>query len=125
MAVNRRPCILLVDDHQDTVRVLERLFRMSGYDVRPARTAAEALREAERSPCDVVISDVGLPDRSGLDLVRELKQRHGLKALALSGFAGDADARAALAAGFDAHLKKPVKFEDLLAAVTRLLDGQA
>ena len=121
MGNNGPAAILLVDDHEDTVRVLQKLLRMSGYEVRAARTAAEALEVAEECPCDLVISDVGLPDRSGLELVTELKRKCGLKAVALSGFTDPADAKAAAAAGFDAHLKKPVHFEDLLQTVRRVL----
>src|SRR5918998_1210230 len=87
--------ILLVDDHDDTLRVLQKLLRMSGYEVRPARTAREALQIAEECPCDLVISDVGLPDQSGLVLVSELKRRCDLKAVALSGYTDAADASAA------------------------------
>jgi DNA-binding response OmpR family regulator len=119
-----RGSILLVDDHLDTVRVLERLLRMSGYAVRSARTAGEALDIAAGGDCDLVISDVGLPDRSGLELVSELKRLYAVRALALSGYTADTDARAALAAGFDAHLNKPVQFEELLAAVRALLERE-
>jgi CheY-like chemotaxis protein len=118
---NDAAAILLVDDHEDTVRVLERLLRLSGYEVRVARTAGEALEVAAECPCDLDVSDVGLPDRSGLELVGELKRRCGLKAVALSGFTDPADTRAAAAAGFDAHLKKPVQFDDLLTTVRQLL----
>ena len=59
--------ILLVDDHEDTVRVLQKLLRMSGFEVRVARTAEEALEVAAECPCDLIVSDVGLPDRSGLE----------------------------------------------------------
>ena len=125
MGQDGRASILLVDDHQDTVRMLERLLRMSGYEVRCARTANEALHVAARGDCDLVISDVGLPDRSGLELVSELKRLYAMRAVALSGYAADSDAKAALAAGFDAHLKKPVQFEELLAAVRTLLSEKS
>jgi DNA-binding response OmpR family regulator len=126
MSKDGSAAILLVDDHEDTVRVLQKLLRMSGFEVRVARTAGEALEVAAECPCDLVVSDVGLPDRSGLELVGELKRRCGLKAVALSGFTDAADAKAAVAAGFDAHLKKPVHFDELLGTVRRLLaDGPA
>ena len=121
MGITESASILLVDDHDDTVRVLQRLLTMSGYQVRAARSAGEALKVADGCPCDLVISDVGLPDRSGLELVSELKRRCDLKAVALSGYTEPADAKAAVAAGFDAHLKKPVQFEELLGTVRRLL----
>jgi CheY-like chemotaxis protein len=71
---------------------------------------------------DLLISDLGLPDRSGLDLIRELRQRGlALKAIALSGFGREEDIQRSKEAGFAAHLTKPVDFETLLRAVETIL----
>jgi CheY-like chemotaxis protein len=113
-------CILIADDHEDSLAALSRLLEMNGYTVHTARTAAEAKDLAASSRCDLFIGDVGLPDQSGLDLMRELRERHGLVGIAVSGYAGKDDVADALAAGFEKHLAKPVTFSDLLAAIEEL-----
>ena len=81
-----RRTILLVDDCVDTLEPLSRLLKMTGFDVRVARSATEALAlAATPKPADLIISDLGLPDRSGTDLMREVKQRHGLPGIAVTG----------------------------------------
>jgi CheY-like chemotaxis protein len=117
---SRSLCILVADDHQDSLKALSRLLEINGHTVYTARAAAEAKDLAAASRCDLFIGDVGLPDESGLDLMRELRTRHGLKGIALSGYAQREDAEAALAAGYAKHLAKPVKFPELLAAIDEL-----
>ena len=112
--------ILVVDDHADTVTVLRRLLTLEGYRVITASCAEEAAEAVERGDCDLIISDVGLPDRSGLELMTDLRARSGLRGIALSGYAEPADRKAALAAGFDRFLAKPVQFEKLIVAVREL-----
>jgi CheY-like chemotaxis protein len=117
-----RHSILLVDDAEDTLRPLARLLTMCGYDVRLARNAAEALEAMESpAPVDLVISDLGLPDRSGVDLMRDIKSRFDPRGIALSGYTEDQTVRDCHSAGFDRHLAKPVDFDDLRSAVTELL----
>ena len=95
---------------------------MCGYHVRVARNAAEALDAiASPEPVDLVISDLGLPDRSGTDLMRDMKARVALRGIALTGYTEDQDVRACKSAGFDRHMAKPVAFEDLRSAVSELL----
>ena len=101
---------------------------MSGHRALGAATAAEALRLAAAERCDVVVSDVGLPDRSGLDLMRELSATYAVPGIAVSGYTDAADVRDCTAAGFARHLKKPIDFKELLEAVdelTRLGGGAA
>ena len=76
------------------------------------------MEEAHR--CGLVICDLGLPDRSGADLMRDLKDRYGMRGLAVSGHTDPQAVRDIEKAGFDAHLDKPVVFDDLLAAVRDL-----
>jgi DNA-binding response OmpR family regulator len=109
--------ILLVEDHHDTGRILSRLLRLSGYTVMNAATCSEARALAGREPCAVLLSDVRLPDGSGLDLMRELKDSRGVRGVAMSGYTDEADQAAALAAGFERHLPKPVTFDQVLDAV--------
>ena len=109
--------ILLVDDHAETLGVLARLLERSGFSVDTARSYAEALEAAGRRRCDLLVSDVGLPDRSGLELMQELQARHNLRGIALSGYTDERDVSASRDAGFARHLNKPVIFSDLLRAI--------
>lgn len=119
----RPATILLVEDHPDTLRVMARLLRSLGHHVLTADTVASARRLADEAvgQFDLLVSDLGLPDGSGMDLIRELKGRHGVRGIALSGFGMDEDVRRSLEAGFDHHLTKPVSFAVLTELVDRLL----
>jgi PAS domain S-box-containing protein len=112
--------ILLVEDHEDTLRVVARLLGRLGHSVRAARGVAEALDLAARERFDLLVSDIGLPDGSGLDVMRAVRGRHGLRGIALSGFGREADIRRSREAGFEDHLVKPVDFQalkDMIEAV--------
>lgn len=83
-----------------------------------ARTLADGRRlEPE---CDVLVSDISLPDGSGLDLIREVRRGRGVPSIALSGFGTEDDVQRSRAAGFDEHLVKPVDIDQLLAAIARV-----
>jgi PAS domain S-box-containing protein len=111
--------ILLVEDDAMTCRVMTKLLQNVGHTVTSAASYDTALEVA--SPAfDLVVSDVGLPGHSGLDLMRELKNRHGLKGIALTGFGRDDDLRKSRDAGFLAHLTKPVDFTKLEEAIQRV-----
>jgi CheY-like chemotaxis protein len=112
--------ILFVEDHEDTARVLGRILRNAGFDVSHAGTVAQARTLAAGRPFDLLISDLGLPDGSGLDLMKGLREAQGMKGIALSGFGTDDDVAASMAAGFAAHLTKPVDWERLRAEIERL-----
>ena len=105
--------ILLVEDHQDTARIMLRLLRADHHVVEWAGSVQSALRVADEHPFDMVVSDLGLPDGSGLELMRQLRSRHGLKGIALSGYGMDEDLRKSREAGFIEHLTKPVNFQSL------------
>jgi DNA-binding response OmpR family regulator len=123
----RRPCVVLVDDHDATRAALARLLTLSGYLVFTAGTVAEAGRVVRDHGCDLLVADLELPDGSGLDLVRELSRSHGpgFRALAVTGFAEAGDRAACLEAGFAAFLAKPVAFDVLLDEVRALLSAAA
>jgi signal transduction histidine kinase len=112
--------ILLVEDHADTAAALTDLLRDRGYQVSTAASIAQALALAS-SPdgphIDFVVSDLGLPDGNGLDLMRELSSRHGLSGIALSGYGMDEDIRKSHEAGFRKHLTKPVDVRALEEAI--------
>ena len=117
-----RRTILLVDDSPDTLAPLSRLLKMSGYDVRLAHNAAEALQQAAGpEPVDLMISDLGLPDRHGTELMRDVKAQFGLRGIALTGYTGDQTDRDCRSAGFDRQFSKPIDFDDLRTALSEML----
>jgi PAS domain S-box-containing protein len=116
--------ILLVEDHEDTARVLGRILRNAGFDVSHAGTVAEARTLAGTRPFDLLISDVGLPDGSGLELMKALRDAQNIKGIALSGFGTDEDVAASAAAGFAAHITKPVDWDRLRAEIEKLTTGR-
>lgn len=117
----RRARILLVEDHVDTAKVMSRILHAAGHTVRVADSVHSGLRAATEEPFDLVLSDLGLPDGSGLDLMRQLREMDGLKGIALSGFGMDEDIARSRSAGFSEHLTKPVSIDKLEAAIARVL----
>jgi|GEM_PF-1167590 len=113
--------ILLVDDHSDTNTVMKMLLERRGYRVSTADSVSSALELASCTCFDLLISDIGLPDGSGLDIMRELHARSGIRGIALSGFGMEDDVRRSLEAGFAEHLTKPVSFQKLLQAIHDIL----
>jgi signal transduction histidine kinase len=113
--------LLLVDDHEATRSVLSRLLTKDGHTLCPASSKQEALATFSSQQFDAVISDLGLPDGSGLELMRELRQIRPVAGIAISGYGTEDDVRHSKAAGFVAHLTKPVKLEqvrELLAQIS-------
>lgn len=105
--------ILLVEDHRDTRNALERLLRRHQHEVWSASNASAALELAARHKLDLVISDLGLPDVSGMELMRRLRDQYGLEGIAVSGYGMDDDIVGSRAAGFVHHLTKPISLERL------------
>ena len=114
--------ILLVDDHPDTCAALEKLLTLRGHSVAAAHSMREAMEVAGAgNSFDLLISDVGLPDGNGMDLIRYLRTQRPIRGIAISGFGMDADIRKSIEAGFSEHLVKPVKLEKLEAAIARVM----
>jgi CheY-like chemotaxis protein len=113
-------CVLVVEDHDDTLRSMNMLLRRLGYEVLAAKTVHDALRIAEEQHFDILLSDIGLPDGTGLELLRQLSRRRKVPALALSGFGMDEDIERSQQAGFADHLTKPVSIDRLQAAIAQL-----
>jgi CheY-like chemotaxis protein len=111
--------ILLVEDHVDSAQTIAELLESGGHRTVIANDMASAL-ELAREPFDVLISDIGLPDGSGVELVRRLSERGPVHGIALSGFSSDLDVEQSLRAGFSEYLTKPVGTEQLLDAVERV-----
>lgn len=112
--------VLLVEDHDDCLMMMTMLLEMWGHTVTPARTIASALHAASTTAFDCVISDLGLPDGSGLHLIRKLLETRPIRGIALSGSVSDHDVEASLEAGFLKHLSKPVEMAELEAALAEV-----
>jgi CheY-like chemotaxis protein len=116
--------ILVVEDHSDTLRSMKLLLTRLGYQVLAAENMTEALRIAEEEHFDILLSDIGLPDGSGLELLKRIRERRNVPALALSGFGMDEDVERSRNAGFFDHLTKPVSIDRLQSAIAEL-DAQS
>ena len=114
--------VLLVDDHEDTCLGMQRLLNRRGYRVVVAHSVAEGLAKADTEErFDLLISDLGLPDGSGCDLMDTLRARGGPPGIALSGYGMESDIDKTRQAGFSEHLIKPVAIDRLEEAMQRLL----
>jgi PAS domain S-box-containing protein len=123
MKPDRALRILLVEDHEDTARAMADLLELMGHEVMVAGSVAAALAAAEAvhgQGIDLVVSDLGLPDGSGQDLMRELIRLYGWKGIALSGYGMEEDLRRSREAGFARHLTKPVDLDTLRAAIRQV-----
>lgn len=110
LVVARPLRLLLVEDHADSAELLAELLESRGHTVRVAATASDALARAAEEPFDLVVSDVGLPDASGYDLMKQLRDKFALKGIALTGTRESDKVRAA---GFVAYLSKPIALRTL------------
>jgi CheY-like chemotaxis protein len=117
--------ILVVDDHEDTARAMRRLLERMGYRITIAGSVLSALDTFDRHPFDLVISDIGLPDGSGLDLMRQLLRRKPVPGIALSGFGMEEDIRKSKEAGFREHLTKPVNLQKLQATIRQVAAAES
>lgn len=119
--------LLVVEDHPDTLGTLTRLLTRRGYIVRTAASLAETLEVARAYEFDVLISDIGLPDGRGTELLDQFFAIHGWRppAIAMSGFGMDDDVERSQQAGFSEHLTKPVEFSALQEAICRLASSQS
>ncbi len=113
--------VLVVDDHADTCTGMKMMLERRGYRITIAHSADQAVEKAQQQDFDLLISDIGLPDRSGYELMRELSESKGLRGIALTGFGMENDVTKARAAGFSDHLTKPINFERLDEAIRNLL----
>ncbi|HYP01862.1 MAG TPA: PAS domain S-box protein [Pyrinomonadaceae bacterium] len=117
---------LLIEDAPDTLEMLRVAFEVRGFRTSACATPEEALAIAANEHFDIIISDIGLPDIDGYELLRRLRSEtprlRDVPALALTGYAAQKDVDAALAAGFSAHLAKPFDPATLAATVDALLN---
>jgi CheY-like chemotaxis protein/anti-sigma regulatory factor (Ser/Thr protein kinase) len=116
--------MLLVEDHRPTGLVLERLLKRWGWEVHWADCVQAAKELAAAHAFHFVVSDLGLPDGSGHDLMCHLRDTYALSGIAVSGYGMPEDIQKSQAAGFIGHLTKPINFEELRQALTRTLPRQ-
>jgi len=116
--------ILLVEDHEDSAEVMSRLLRQKGYSVETCATVTEALNIVSARQFNLLLSDIGLPDGTGIDLIRQIRQHSSLPAIALTGFGMDQDVARYRESGFDAHLTKPVNFQKLEMVINQFFSDK-
>jgi PAS domain S-box-containing protein len=117
--------ILMVEDHEDTAEVMAQLIRTLGHEVTVVGRVSDALAATQTASFDLIVSDVGLPDGTGIDFIRAFRERSDVPAVALTGFGTDEDIRRCLDAGFNAHLTKPVNFMQLEKAIESAANAKA
>jgi signal transduction histidine kinase len=115
--------ILLVDDHHDTCAALEKLLARRGHLVAVSHDVRSAMEAAVRNKFDLLISDIALPDGTGMDLMMQLRAIANVPGIAISGFGNNGDIERSLRAGFSEHLIKPIKLDNLEAAIERAIAG--
>jgi PAS domain S-box-containing protein len=109
--------ILLVEDNPDTLRAISLLLRSAGFAVQTAVNVREAITSLSLKRFNLLISDIGLPDGSGLEIMRYGRDKFGLHGIAFSGYATNDDVAESKAAGFAHHLAKPSRFDVLVDLV--------
>jgi len=121
-AQTERLRVFIVENNDDTRTILAQLLTAMGHDVRSAASMQEALDELPKAPPDVIVSDIGLPDGDGWELLQRLHLPRPAYAIAMSGYGMAEDRQRSAAAGFRHHLVKPMdieKLEMLLAEASR------
>ena len=119
------PCILVVDDEQQILRALRTSLRGAGYEVETAETAQAALAAAAMRPPEAVILDLVLPDGTGTEVCRELRTWSSAPVIVLSAVGEEREKVAALDAGADDYVTKPVGIDELLARLRAVLRRKA
>lgn len=116
--------LMIIEDDADTLEMLRATLEAHGFKVTACESAAETLELAPANSVDLIVSDIGMPQMDGFEMIkrlRELDQYKSVPAIALSGYASNKDAKSALASGFDAHVSKPVDPAELLRLIHQLV----
>jgi len=126
-SVESHPRVLVVDDNEDAADSLATLLGVMGYEVRTAYDGPEAITAADEFQPAVALLDIGLPQLSGYDIARHVRQRRGNEVLlvAITGWGQEGDKLKAREAGFDHHFTKPADFGVLLELIDRELKQRA
>ena len=117
------PRILVADDDADTVQSLTVLLRDEGYEVRGVHRGSEVLQAIFNFAPDVVLLDIGMPQMTGYEVARVLRERYGSARpalIAVTGLSGEADRQQARAAGFEHHVAKPYEPRALIRLIGEL-----
>jgi len=112
--------VLLVEDHEPTRATLERLLSSRNYSVMTASCVTEARVLVRKHQFQLVISDIGLPDGNGYDLLKEILNSQRVKGIALTGYGMEQDVQKSRASGFSIHLTKPIRVQSLEEALSEL-----
>jgi PAS domain S-box-containing protein len=112
--------ILFVDDNDDTAFVLSKFLTASGYLVKTAGSAVAALELASKEPFDIMVSDIGLPDVNGYELMKQIRAFYPIQGIAMSGYGMEDDLRKSREAGFSDHIVKPASLSQLERSIHRL-----
>jgi CheY-like chemotaxis protein len=99
--------ILLIENHEVTAKFISLFLERSGHQVTVAPDGQTALARNDLANIDVILSDIGLPDVNGWDLMKQLRPRTSAYAIAMSGFGGETDVQRSFASGYQRHLVKP------------------
>jgi len=118
--------VLLIEDDDDTRKLLGTMLKRYGARVTATKSAAEALQVFEGDLPDVMVSDIGMPDQDGYELIRRvralpLEKGGGTPAIALTGYASRKDRERALSSGYQRHMAKPIEQADMIAAIAALV----
>jgi CheY-like chemotaxis protein len=113
--------LLLVEDHLDSAELLAEMLQNHGHTVAIATTASAALALASEQEFDVIVSDVGLPDGTGYELMQRIRETKPMKGIAVTGSGRPSDVEKGREAGFSMHLIKPVSLSRLEAALEQLV----
>lgn len=119
--------VLVVDDEPDTLSMITTILEERKVKVTTALSAGEAIKAIERSMPDILVSDIGMPDADGYELIRmirrlESKQGGNIPAVALTAYAREEDRMRSLSAGYQIHLAKPVEPSELIAVIADLAE---
>ncbi|MDB6003974.1 MAG: sensor hybrid histidine kinase, partial [Prosthecobacter sp.] len=112
--------LLLVEDHADTARILSRQLSKAGLIVVQANSVESAIALSESERFDLLVSDLGLPDGSGYEIMRHVRSVQNIPGIAMSGYGMEEDMRRSREAGFAEHLVKPIDLRELIAAIRRV-----
>ena len=115
--------VLLVDDQPDLLSMLDLMMQRRQYEVRTCQSASEALKAVTEFAPHVVVSDIGMPEMDGYEMMQEMREKPqfgSFRAIALTGYDLQLDGDRARRAGYDAHLAKPIEFDQLFEMIENL-----
>jgi CheY-like chemotaxis protein len=113
---------MLLEDHEDTALMMGKVLLQMGHEVETYATVAAATERLRERKYDVILSDIGLPDGTGIDFIRAAREFCQTPAVALTGYGMAEDVEECLDAGFDEHLTKPIDIERLRKTLSKMTE---